>query len=197
MSTAAWLWFAATALTVDGFGYVEKGLVYDEEAMGDLPEASNSLALGELAAGPTGIRGIVGGDDPEDSFSFVVPDGMVFSSLTLTTYEDPYTGEDGNLGFAHLNRNETSFTPSVETISRMLGGMILTTADIGDLLPSLSNATLDPEALDQDPVPPVGMGFDTPLEPDAYAITVYNGDNGQGDPVDPVLWELVVGLSSA
>jgi len=183
-----------------GFRYMEDvpTVAFAEETMGDLPAAATPYFLGSLSSGLHAISGIVGFNDTEDAVSFVVPEGLVLSSLPLVTYEDPDTGADGNLGFLFLSEGLASFTPTPTNLQNILGGIVTVTSEIGDLLPKLANATLDPDALSQDPVPPLGQGFEVPLMPGNYSLVVTNpGDNGTAGADLPVLYEVHIGLSDA
>lgn len=170
--------------------------MYDEAMMGDLPNGTESLSVGALTSNYT-VTGLVGGADWEDSLSFTVPSGYVFSSLPLVTYEDPVTGGDGNLGFLFINTGTTSFSPDFDNIPDMLGGIVLLSSEIGDLLPKLANATLDPAAAAQTPTPPLGQGFTIPLPAGDYALTLFNGPLDSGEPSALALYEVIIGISPA
>lgn len=136
-------------------------VLWDESVSGDAsndplaPSNAGVMVLGSNVF--AGTVSNVGGADPRDYITFVVPDGLAITHLILLTFAP------NNIAWTHFDDGPTSVIPSPGTADSLLAGAHIPAAapDGEDLFDNYQSGS--PELL-------AGPGFSGPIGPGTYTF---------------------------
>ena len=77
-----------------------------------------------------------------------------------------------NAAFIFITNGIAGFVPGFDSIPLMLGGIIRSQDELGELMPLLANATLEIDVNNTNPEGALGVGFTAPLLAGNYTVTI-------------------------
>jgi hypothetical protein len=151
---------AVVALSMMG-GAASAQVLWDESVSGDAsgdplhPSNAGVMVLGSNVF--AGSVSNVGGSDPRDYITFVVPDGRAITQLILLTLSPD------NIVWTHFDDGPTSVIPAPDTAGSLLAGAHIpaNTPDGADIFGNYQTGS--PELL-------AGPGFSGPIGPGTYTF---------------------------